>query len=459
MLRLVAVCALLALARADEEKYLISIPNTPEPNEVSNQLLEAGFDVRGVYSDLVVVVGSGAVISRLEHKYPLVDEVGRYTPTIRSYYVIMRTLLESDTVHTSGEWNVAMREALTGMDSVTIMNSPVADRIFVSVPFNSDSELMGGLLFNAEILQILPQTIMPPAKFDMPRQARQSQDIANLVAQVSQDTFRTYANDITGASSTLDLETRNSYSISNPKGILLATDYIQGFLERLGWKTEIQPFRTGFGPNIIAIWPGQTDEVVILGAHYDSRGPSRNSPTQVAPGANDDGSGTVALMEIARVISQAQARFRASIHLNFYCGEEQGLVGSGALAQRYLEDKTNVIAMIQADMIAYRLTGPNQLGIALDAADEALVQRIISITNNYVPGLVVGRTAACCSDQRSFFTRGFSTAQFFENAGPIQDTQYHRSGDVVDRPGYNFEQFELNLKAFLASGAELAGLL
>ena len=77
-----------------------------------------------------------------------------------------------------------------------------------------------------------------------------------------------------------------------------------------------------------------SDAFVILSAHYDSRGPNINVQSP-APGANDDGSGTVAIIAIARAIARNGISFNANLEFIFFGGEEQGLLGSRAYSGEY----------------------------------------------------------------------------------------------------------------------------
>jgi len=96
--------------------------------------------------------------------------------------------------------------------------------------------------------------------------------------------------------------------------------------------------------NVLAWLPGRdTSRVLVMGGHYDScicartdLGPlARFEATQDAPGADDDGSGTSAVVELARVFSERFPRgLETSVIFVAYAGEEQGLYGSTHLAQR-----------------------------------------------------------------------------------------------------------------------------
>lgn len=69
----------------------------------------------------------------------------------------------------------------------------------------------------------------------------------------------------------------------------------------------------------------ETTETILLSAHYDSRGSFGSTR---APGGDDDGSGTTALLSIARTIARKGVAFKKNVQLCAFAGEEQGLYGS-----------------------------------------------------------------------------------------------------------------------------------
>lgn len=102
--------------------------------------------------------------------------------------------------------------------------------------------------------------------------------------------------------------------------------------------------------NVIAVLEGSEPErVVIVSGHYDSRVTQRYDTTSDAPGANDDGSGTAAVMELARAL--APVKTRASIWFAALTAEELGLWGSRHLAKYCDENGIEVEAMITNDII------------------------------------------------------------------------------------------------------------
>eukprot|EP01048_Picozoa_sp_COSAG05_P013850 COSAG05_NODE_1513_length_4667_cov_51.337785_6_plen_249_part_00 len=145
-----------------------------------------------------------------------------------------------------------------------------------------------------------------------------------------------------------DYESRNSFSGDN--GLNQAVTYAEAEFLGYGFETTRMPFREDMTPQLIATLRGseEPDVVVVVGAHFDSRGTQSTSPTQRAPGADDNGSGSASVLEFARVIHESGATFRHTLKLCLFTGEEQGLIGSRALASQMAEEGVNVIAMFNA---------------------------------------------------------------------------------------------------------------
>ncbi len=107
--------------------------------------------------------------------------------------------------------------------------------------------------------------------------------------------------------------------------------------------------------NVLAWLPGKdTGRVIVIGGHYDSCicNVDRFDFTSDAPGADDDGSGTAAVVELARVFSRRFPRgFEATIIFALYSGEELGLLGSTHLAQRLHAAGYRVAAAMTDDIV------------------------------------------------------------------------------------------------------------
>lgn len=113
--------------------------------------------------------------------------------------------------------------------------------------------------------------------------------------------------------------------------------------ERLAGPTEVM--------DVVAILPGTSDpgRVIVISGHYDSRVTDAKNFTADAPGANDDGSGTAAVIEAARVLCKQQ--FPATLVFAALAGEEQGLLGGKVLAEFAVTKGWNVEANLNNDIV------------------------------------------------------------------------------------------------------------
>ena len=109
--------------------------------------------------------------------------------------------------------------------------------------------------------------------------------------------------------------------------------------------------------NIVATLPGSdtvaAQRVIIVSGHYDSMCTSPTDAEHDAPGANDDASGSAAVVEMARVMSHYQ--FRATIVFMCVAGEEQGLLGSTYFAEQAKLQNMPIEAMLTNDIIGSSL--------------------------------------------------------------------------------------------------------
>lgn len=111
--------------------------------------------------------------------------------------------------------------------------------------------------------------------------------------------------------------------------------------------------------NVIATLKGTTDpdRIYVVSGHYDSMCTSPIDATCDAPGANDDASGTAAVIELARVMSKR--KFDATIVFMAVPGEEQGLLGATYYAEQAKEKAMNIEAMFTNDIVGGVTTQKN----------------------------------------------------------------------------------------------------
>jgi hypothetical protein len=102
---------------------------------------------------------------------------------------------------------------------------------------------------------------------------------------------------------------------------------------------------------VVATLPGKTDRRIIIGGHFDTINMvDREAGLSArAPGANDDGSGTALTMEAARVL--AAGKWENTLVFVAFSGEEQGLLGSRALAKRAKDENWQIDAVFSNDMV------------------------------------------------------------------------------------------------------------
>ncbi len=114
---------------------------------------------------------------------------------------------------------------------------------------------------------------------------------------------------------------------------------------------------TAWTQNVVALWEGSDptlkSEMVAIGAHYDHVGinPNAPGPDKIFNGADDDGSGTVAVLSIAEALAKAPKRPKRSVLFVWHCGEEKGLWGSEYFNKFPTVDIKKVIAQLNIDMI------------------------------------------------------------------------------------------------------------
>ncbi|MEQ1762899.1 MAG: M20/M25/M40 family metallo-hydrolase [Pyrinomonadaceae bacterium] len=174
--------------------------------------------------------------------------------------------------------------------------------------------------------------------------------------------------------------TRNTLSEQdNPtRGIGAARDWIYSEFERFNKEcggcmvVEKQSFTQAANPpprgripeptvltNVIATLKGTTDpeRIYVVSGHYDSMCTSPTDAKCDAPGANDDASGTAAVIELSRVMSKR--KFDATIVFMTVPGEEQGLLGAGYYAEEAKKKAMNIEAMITNDIVGGVTTHKN----------------------------------------------------------------------------------------------------
>lgn len=120
--------------------------------------------------------------------------------------------------------------------------------------------------------------------------------------------------------------------------------------------------------NLIADLPGLPHlPMLVLGAHYDSTGARDDDydpTTDPAPGADDDASGVVGVLEIARLLASSETGYQYPLRFLFFSAEEEGLLGSKAYMEQFGAEPVRL--MVQLDPIGYNAGGLDRVFVVYD---------------------------------------------------------------------------------------------
>ena len=191
----------------------------------------------------------------------------------------------------------------------------------------------------------------------------------------------------------------------------------------------------GTTSNIVAVLPG-TDpslarEAVVVGAHYDALGRTGQGsldahPTALHPGADDNASGTAAVLELARAFAAAGGTPRTLVFALF-SGEEMGMLGSAAYVRQPPVPLERTVAMVNLDMIG-RLRD-RRLYVSGLASGRGLEPVVAAAAAELGLRVELGRSPYAPSDQTAFYEHGVPV--LFFHTGSHED--YHRPTDTWDR--------------------------
>lgn len=303
--------------------------------------------------------------------------------------------------------------------------------------------------------------------------------IEAVLEDVSPDRLHEYLEALTG------FQTRHSLSFSDRPdfGVLPAREYIletmRGFSDRL--RVELDCYTVepqGRIPeqaelcNVVAVLPGRTDRRVYVSGHYDTvarvegEGFDWSRFDNPAPGANDDGSGTVLTMEVARVLSQSGLEFDATLVFVGFVAEEEGLVGASLHAAKAEREGWRIDAVFNNDIIGNSLGGNGILDSRtlrvfsedpMDSPSRQLARFIRRHAAVYVPGHEVRLIAredrfGRGGDHTAFNRRGFTGVRFSESRENY--SRQHMAADTLG--GVDFEYLAQNTRVNAAGVATMA---
>lgn len=286
-----------------------------------------------------------------------------------------------------------------------------------------------------------------------PKNAKQPADVTKYINSITADELKTHltivaSDEMEGRNTGSEgqkkagqylIDEHKSNGISFPPG---ATDFYQ--------KVPSEYMKKGFSPklndseNIWVFIEGSElpNEIVVVSAHYDHVGVKNE---EVYNGADDDGSGTVALLEIAEAFQQAKKEGhgpKRSILILHVTGEEHGLHGSRYYSEYPLFPLKNTVADVNIDMIGRRddfhkdsnnyvyIIGSDYLSTDLYNICEDINKKYINLALDYKyndradPNRFYYR-----SDHYNFAKNGIPSVFFFNGT----HADYHKPTDEVDK--------------------------
>ncbi|KAJ9144189.1 Peptide hydrolase [Pleurostoma richardsiae] len=179
---------------------------------------------------------------------------------------------------------------------------------------------------------------------------------------------------------------------------------------------------------IIATYPGESPALVVVGAHYDS---TTVSPSGRAPGADDNGSGVVVILEALRVLAKYGFKPKNTLEFHFYAGEEGGELGSFDLWSRYNEEGKSVVAFVNQDMAGY--SPSHAVSVFTDYADPGLVAYAQLIARVYTGTEPTSDICGYgCSDHYPAYLYGFPVVYVCDEPIATSSPYYHTEEDAYD---------------------------
>jgi hypothetical protein len=259
-----------------------------------------------------------------------------------------------------------------------------------------------------------------------------------LMNLVNTNTVAAYERALTGEQSVIiagepyTLVTRHSYS---GEPISQATRYVYERFQDMGLDVVFHEYTYSARPlrNVVAERRGllRPDEIYLITAHLDDM-----PPGALAPGADDNASGSTAVLIAAELLGQLD--LDCTLRFVLFTGEEQGLQGSAVYAGDIAAAGDDVRGVINLDMIGYNSDEDPEIDLhARSAIPASLVlaetfsQVIAAYDLNLIPDILVNIWQGDYSDNKSFWDQGYSAILAIEDDDDFSP-YYHKTGDTLD---------------------------
>lgn len=288
-----------------------------------------------------------------------------------------------------------------------------------------------------------PRAFTPEDTAEPSVQRIYGEDISSIIhTLVNQDSYLNLVKKLTENGSR-EITSPTVYSEANA----LARDWIISKLDEFS-EGRIETEVIGDYMSVVGRLPGYLGfgPVLMVGGHYDS--------VKNAPGANDDGTGVAAALELARVMSRYE--WPLDVYFGFWNAEEIGLIGSKEVAEEFVSRGIDILMYYNVDMLlvvdpeapmdervllAYNSPIGGEFTYATGQYWGELA-RMMSKNIGYdmikpLPHTQFG-SAWSRSDHYAFFSKGYDRVMFAHESGGAYDTAYHQPSDRWDNPMYDY---------------------
>jgi hypothetical protein len=321
--------------------------------------------------------------------------------------------------------------------------------------------------------------------------------IATMLAEVSEQRLQDHVRAMEEAGGTRNRVTFTSGKDSAAVYIRLAFEAMPGIdevhLDTFFIASAVPPFNLKPQVNVIAVMRGtlSADEYFVVGSHYDATADrdagwnnGQNWQSIQAPGANDNGSGVAALLEMAHIMSAPQFGYRPESTIKFVAfGAEERLpapvgtgnhFGSRHLARQARLQGHTIRGMVSVDMIGFNernnYTAIVKVNNEMASASAALGTRYVQANQNFFTGLIMNGfpfANGTYSDHQSYADEGYPAILIIENAAPwntntyyTANPYYHMTTDTRDRINYELVRrvTQLNIAALATEAGVATGL-
>lgn len=318
-----------------------------------------------------------------------------------------------------------------------------------------------------------PLSLLAPALDPLPEAFAPDARVSDMIGQVTQDAVNSYISGLSGKTPVLvkgseyTIMTRSNY---RETPLRKATQYVSEQLQKAGLRTAFQSWSAEdvTSRNVIGELRGITrpDEIVLVVAHLDSL-PDR----RISPGADDNASGSVALLVAADIMSRYS--FQRTIRFVSTTGEELYLLGAEKYAKSVANQK--IAAVLNVDCISWTATLTQKTsclhtripGHPGSIGDLAIAKTFADVVENYgLTGTLapkIEQDGEDASDHSPFWDlkalkpKGFAAIMATQDDIRHWNPNNHEASDTLDT--LNLPYCTAQVKAALGTTAHLAGLL